>query len=759
MPHPGVENADSEDVMPNVALTHRDYESILREQPTTPMAKAILKQLKAQLVPAYEGQSGHAHPSAYTHEAGEDAGPSLGWEVLQATPAAPTQAAETETDPPLGNDHPADEPGQTMNLDTGQVYANTRAQDTHPEGVQWAWATSKLRKNQNVYVVHEIKPTARVNSAMGGVTTSWKKAMAHPEAERFVAAREVEMANLQNHGTFTQVPTSEVPKGTKIAPSGMGFTLKMDTDGVSTAKAKARWHINGARVAEDGRPTSSPTPKASTMRTCIANAAMAKNELKSGDVSAACLRSELNPNTPTIYFKAPYDQPELNKMPDGRPAAYKLERNLYGLRDAGLNFYKTVRGWLIGKGWKVNPRDACHWTRTFATTDKSNGQMELVIYVDDLLWHTKSTQAHIAFVSECTARWGSVKPQKANLFLGMSIEHHQDGDISVTMSAYLANVKQTFGDMMPSHHKQTPLPPGYTSDQNECAKPGHELNPETYPFRRLSGTLMYCGLTRYDAMHALSNHARVQSRCSLKQFEMLQPTAACLVGTAKQGMRYTSKPKELKTSDTESTTIAPGELVVMTDSSHAELATLCACAACAQQSGMTWTENQSRMSYIGFVAVYAGSLIDFYARVCKRTHSSTESELQAASEGTKRTIALRETMAFTNPKVVKQPTPLYVDNQSCIKMCVHTAFNTHTKRNQHVDAKWFIARDNEGIAVNTKWTHTHCNVADQATKALTAEAAARLSQVWQHHSKEQGQPSTPGKDMSTYYMMPGAEHE
>lgn len=98
--------------------------------------------------------------------------------------------------------------------------------------------------------------------------------------------------------------------------------------------------------------------------------------------------------------------------------------------------------------------------------------------------------------------------------------------------------------------------------------------------------------------------------------------------------------------------------------------------------------------------------------------STTEAEFIAASEATKEAIWLRKLLFdFGHPCV--EPTPLYVDNQSAIKLSKNSEFHPRSK---HIDVRYqFICEKPRNDEIDTRYIKSGDQYADALTKPLTLE--------------------------------------
>ena len=244
----------------------------------------------------------------------------------------------------------------------------------------------------------------------------------------------------------------------------MNYTIKLK-EGGEIDKFKCRWVAGGHRM----RPgihygdTSSPTPRAATIRMLAATAAAARQKLKQADLPGAYLHSDLAEGFEPIFFRAPKDAPEdLRIDADGDELVFKLLRNWYGHPQGSVNHWHNLVAWAKAIGFTQSKYDPCSFHR--------NG-LKLVVYSDDCLY-TGTPDELKAFENDLKAKWGKCGPKVASLYLGISFCHHEGGDISLNMADCLQNVQRNFARHLPAHAKDVPLPPGYVADKNHCLKAG-----------------------------------------------------------------------------------------------------------------------------------------------------------------------------------------------------------------------------------------------------------------------------------------------
>jgi hypothetical protein len=105
--------------------------------------------------------------------------------------------------------------------------------------------------------------------------------------------------------------------------------------------------------------------------------------------------------------------------------------------------------------------------------------------------------------------------------------------------------------------------------------------------------------------------------------------------------------------------------------------------------------------------------------------STTESEYVAASAGGKEVVWMRRLLQDLGRRQ-DQPTELFIDNQSAIKLVRNPEFHQRTK---HIDVKFHFIRDlQENQLINATYINTENQLADLLTKGLDGPRFRKLRQ-------------------------------
>ena len=193
--------------------------------------------------------------------------------------------------------------------------------------------------------------------------------MASPEKDKWQSAMQEEVNSLNGNSIWTLV---DRPKDREVITGHWVYKIKTDEQG-NIDKLKARYVAKGSmQVPGLGfHETYASTCKPETMRILLALAAQWGLHLHQMDVKTAYLNSPL---TEIVYM----EQPE--GFTEGKDKVCLLQRSVYGLKQAGRDWYQTLSPFLEETGFNRSKNDYCLFT--------SNVEDELcyvLVWVDDII--------------------------------------------------------------------------------------------------------------------------------------------------------------------------------------------------------------------------------------------------------------------------------------------------------------------------------------------------------------------------------------
>ena len=181
---------------------------------------------------------------------------------------------------------------------------------------------------------------------------SYNEAVNSPQVENWRKAMQTEYHSLMDNNTWTLV---NEPEDQQVLPGKWVYKVKYGADG-QVDKLKARYVAKGYAQVEglDFFDTYAPTCKPETFRILLATAAQKDLQLGQMDVKSAYLYSNIEEE---IYLEQP--QGFVKKENSGQKLVCKLNKSIYGLKQAAKNWYEALTSLLLKEGFKRSRNDYC----------------------------------------------------------------------------------------------------------------------------------------------------------------------------------------------------------------------------------------------------------------------------------------------------------------------------------------------------------------------------------------------------------------
>lgn len=469
--------------------------------------------------------------------------------------------------------------------------------------------------------------------------------------EDWLQAIKEEKESLNENKTWSYVDMSEAGKD-KILSTKWIFKVKDD------GRYKARLVVRGFEQMCD-EETYSPVVSSDSLRILLATAAGKNFKMKTFDVKTAFLAGKLNENE-KIFIEIPegFDRKK-NKI-------CKLNKCLYGLRQAPLRWNETLTESLKEKGMTQMKSEPCIFVNTKRT-------IMLAIYVDDgiLIYQDEKEASDLMKKLEADFKikvWNS--PTK---YAGLQIETDENG-LFLHQSEYCNQVLKKYR-MSDSVGADTPM----LKESNEPSSPN-----TIFPYREAVGSLLYLSSkTRPDITYAVNYEARSVEKPSEKH-----------VSNVKQTLRYLKKHSDLSIGYKAGGSL--NELVVYCDADFAN-------------------DTETRRSTTGYVMMYNGGPVSWCSRRQPLvTLSSTEAEFVSAAEACKVTLYVKQVIEELND--VKLKIVFKIDNTSAMKLI---SSNTLNRRTKHIDTRYhFILEKYQKGIFELEHCQSDMQTADLLTKPL-----------------------------------------
>ena len=302
---------------------------------------------------------------------------------------------------------------------------------------------------------------------------------------------EAELQALQSNNTWklTLLPPHKTAIGCRWV-----YKIKHRADG-SIERYKARLVAKGYTQMEglDYLDTFSPVAKLTTVRLLLAMAAFNQWHLRQLDVNNAFLHGELDEE---VYMQVP---PGL-LVPNSQMVC-RLQRSLYGLKQASRQWFTKLSGLLTSLGFEKSHSDHSLFLRFTGSITTV-----LLVYVDDIIL-TGNSESEIQDVINLLDQAFKIN-DLGNLkyFLGLEIARSSSG-IHLCQRKYTLDILSDSG-MLGCQPNVTPM--DYSTKLQATA--GIPLSTEaSSSYRRLIGRLIYLTNTRPDITYAVQQLSQYMS--------------------------------------------------------------------------------------------------------------------------------------------------------------------------------------------------------------------------------------------------------
>ncbi|KAK9047854.1 hypothetical protein SSX86_033184 [Deinandra increscens subsp. villosa] len=400
-----------------------------------------------------------------------------------------------------------------------------------------------------------------------------------------------------------------------------------------------------------------------TIRALVATAVKLKWDMFQLDVNNAFLHGSLDEE---IYMSPP---PGMNLDSPGK--VLKLQKSLYGLKQASRQWYSRLSDALKSKGYVRSPSDYSLFSKTMGSSI-----VHVAVYVDDILL-TGNDHVEMATLKEFLHSTFKIKDLGSlHYFLGLELTHHSHG-VSISQRKFVLDLLQDF-PLSDSKTVSSPLPANFQLRISD----GDPL-PDPLQYRRLVGKLNYLTHTRPDLCFAVQFLSQFMQDPRLPHWEAALHTLCYVSQTSSQGLFFNNN-SDLK-------------LEAFCDSDWA---------AC----------PNTRRSVSGYIIFLGGSPISWKSKKQATVSlSSAEAEYRSMRRVTAELAWLTRLLhEFSLPSMV--PIPLKCDSQAAIHIARNPVYHERTK---HIDLDCHFVREKvaDGL-LDLQHVSTNAQLADMLTKSL-----------------------------------------
>lgn len=631
--------------------------------------------------PLEEGDRGEEPPPEAVGNEGEAAG-----DPVEAV--VPPRAHTPPPPPPPVQPPPA--PRRPRVQDT-EPRRSRRLQDMPPEeagtfeapGRYWEGANAAETlnglddcRNQLIEAIHDDpSELALAMRSRASLPQSYKDAIHSPQGQYWQEAMVEEYKGLMENQTWT---LTHLPPGRKPIGGRWVYAIKYKPDG-SIERYKARRVAKGfsQRPEYDFVHTYAPTVMASTVRTVLALVATEDLEFDIVDITAAYLNGDLDED---VYMVQP-----TGFTSNDASGVCKLKKAIYGLKQAGRQWWKTLRSFLLALGFRISKVDACLYLFT-----KGGDKLWIPVHVDD---------QGLASNSRKLLDWVKTALQKkfkirdlgpATTFLGIQITRDRPNrKLYLSQHGYIDDLLDRFNmGNANSHNYVTPLDPGCKlAPATEPATHEEAREMAQIPYREAVGGLQWAAITtRPDIAYATGVLGQFTQDPRPQHWKAVQHVLRYIKGTKRWKLVYSRGADGIPLK---------------------------------QYGDASYAGDYGRKSISGGATFIGNCLVAWHSKRQTSVATSTAAaEYYAAHAAGREALATRHILSELGYEH-SGPTPLYCDNQATCKI---TCDPKHDSRLKHVDVLWHWLR--EQVDYNNLSIHyisTQQMVADILTKSLTAD--------------------------------------
>jgi hypothetical protein len=458
--------------------------------------------------------------------------------------------------------------------------------------------------------------------------------------------------------------------------------------------------------------------------------------LKQGDCKNAFCQGVLPPEEITIV-----------KPPIGDPDAengeyWLLKRTLYGLRRSPKHWYDKIRNILLKLGLQQNAYDPCLFSGSIIDPSNpdapsSHHHLTLGLYVDDFVYFSedpgveakfeKLLADHIKVDFLGTVEWflgthfqWMVSPDVVHVHLS------QTGFASHLVENYDVHLRNVTPDATP-YRSGLPIDACPESDEDETSQTFIDRKKK---YQSIVGSIGWLAQsTRPDLTPSHSFLSAYNNKPSRSHLNAALYVLHYIHSTIDYGISFTSSEKAplhtYMTFPHSSDTEAYNDAIPPNSTQHHRLTTY-SDACWGSQLGNAIREGIQLplfkfRSMSGAIIFRSGGPITWKTDRQERTSlSSCEAEIRATNMGSRLTVNVRNTilhLASLGYPITdaNQPSPLYNDNEACVKWC----HNLTTKGNRHIEIRENATR--EWVAdktISVEHVSGRCNPSDIFTKEM-----------------------------------------
>ncbi|XRB14959.1 retrovirus-related Pol polyprotein [Pseudoscourfieldia marina] len=368
----------------------------------------------------------------------------------------------------------------------------------------------------------------------------------------------------------------------------------------------------------------------------------------------------------------------------------RLLKSLYGLKQAGRNWYLDLKDYLVELGFKPGEVDIGMYSAAVGTEN----EIWILVYVDDIIFASKNEQTKDIFAGHLRKKYRITEPAQLTWALGMKVSFAADG-IILTQDLYMSKILERFGFTSAAKSATTPLAHGTTLTRadEEDAEARHLA-------QQFVGAILYAAvISRPDLSSTVRAMSHVMSKPPSNFEACKKHVLRYLSGTINRGIKYNTNSN------------VPLKLIGYCDAS--------------------WGDNhENRRSTSGYIFFLNGGPISWASYLQTTVALSTvESEVMALTEAIKEAIYIRRLLESLGA-AQEGPTIIYTDSTGAEALVDHP---TSHRRTKHIEIRREFIKFHIGHeTVKIERVSTKDQLADIMTKPLRQDIHNYLVQMILH---------------------------
>jgi hypothetical protein len=556
------------------------------------------------------------------------------------------------------------------------------------------WSDSSLMVSKAVFHTEQLNKHfdgtlnklhhAVLMAAADNDTYTLKEMLLQDDKNDFIVAMQKEVNDHESRNHWSIVHRSVIPAGTKTIMAIWSFKRKRFPDGrIMKYKGRLCAHGDMQTWGENYWETYSPVVNWLSVRTLLAISIVHDLDTRAIDFTLAFPQADLDVD---VFMEMPYGF----DCDGNRGYVLKLNKNLYGLKQASYNWFNLIKSGLEARGYEhQSETDPC----VFLGKDSI-----VLVYVDDCIVFSKKDSKAADYLIESLKRGNEnfdfTDEGDLKQYLGVDVQRKPDGSCTLTQPHLIQRFLNVIG-LKDANSKTTPASkPLLWKDLLGLVRK-HSWN-----YRQAVGMLTYMqGTSRPEIAFAVHQAARFCIDPKLSHERAIHRIGKYLQGTGDKGITF------------------------MPDASKGLQCYVDADFAGGWNKGDA-TNADAVLSRTGYVIMYAGCPVHWCSSKLQTeiALSTTEAEYIALSQALREVLPFIELLKDINEIFpIHLPTPkmmctVYEDNESCKAIVIKQKFSPRTK---HIALKYhhFRAHVNNGT-VEIESIDTKEQIADIFTKPL-----------------------------------------